>query len=60
MKVRWLELPGGEIGLVPIENLNDNQLLVQTNTPYYWLCFDLHPNRLQRHIFKETRCRSGH
>lgn len=31
--VRWLELPDGQIGLVPIENLNNSELLIQTNTP---------------------------
>lgn len=31
--VRWIELPGGEIGLVPIEFLNNNELLSQTNAP---------------------------
>lgn len=31
--VRWFEMPDGQIGLVPIENLNNSELLIQTNTP---------------------------
>lgn len=32
--VRWIEFEGGEIGLIPIEFLNDDRLLSQTSSPH--------------------------
>jgi hypothetical protein len=31
--VRWIELQNGQIGLVPVDKLNNNDLLSRTNTP---------------------------
>lgn len=50
--VRWLETPDGQIGLVPIENLNDKNLLAQTNTPR--LRYALDKARQSRFEFGQT------
>ena len=49
INVRWLELPDGRIGLVPTDQLNNDQLVKQTNTP-----------RLRQAIKKARQADFGH
>ena len=50
--VRWIELQNGQIGLVPVDKLNNNDLLSRTNTPR--LRYALDKARQARFEFGQT------